>query len=276
MQKHNTQLTKLNSSIGLVKNDFTNQKLKIFQAYHTVKKIGDINSNDELTPLIDLVGKWRYYIGIKENLSKEELFMNVTFIRENFSELNLIDINEAINLSLKGNLDVDVEHYQNFTPFYISKILVAYKKYRSDLIVTIRQKISEKSRDIASKISDDERVDIAKKNLQFMYESREKKTFYDYGGITYDFIKRNKLVTITKELVDKAMDYGQVKCTEQIRESFYKDVIQNTNQNHKTEREKKESTIRALARNYVVKTWLSSFNESDWSKFLSKINIDML
>lgn len=267
---------KLNNSIGLVKNDFSKEKLKIFQAYHTVKKIGDIHSNDELTPLIDIVGKWRYYIGIKEDLSKEEIFMNVTFIRENFGELNLVDVNEAINLSLKGNLDVDIEHYQNFTPFYISKILVAYKKYRSDLIVTIRQKIAQKSLDIASKVSDSERLDIAKKNLQFMYSSRNEKNFYDFGGVTYDFIKRNKLLVITKELVAKAMEFGEIRATEQIRESFYKDVIQNTNNNHKTEKDKKESTTRALARNYVVKYWLDSFKQEDWLNFLSKININML
>lgn len=276
MQKHKAQLTKLNSSIGLVKNDFNNNKLKIFEAYHNEKRIGDFSSNEDLKPLIDLVGKWRYYIGVKEDLSKEEIFINVTFIRENFGELNLVDINEAIRLSLKGDLDTDVEHYQNFTPIYISKILLAYKKYRSDLVVTVRQKITQRHNQLLSRVSNDERVDIAKKNLQSMYENRNEKSFYDYGSVVYDFIRKNKLIKLTKELVDDAMAFGEKKCTENIRQSYYKDVVQNTSDKHKTAREKRESTIRSLARNYVVKTWLNSFDDKTWSEFLSKINIDML
>ena len=83
-KKPNQQLIKQNKSIGLVKGKFSDNKIKIYEAYRGLKRIRDFKSNDELKPLIDLVGKWRYYIGIKEELSQEELFMNVTFIRENF------------------------------------------------------------------------------------------------------------------------------------------------------------------------------------------------
>src|SRR5210317_1623219 len=123
LQKHNPQLIKLNKSIGSIKGKFSKDKIEIYQAYYSLKRIKQFQSNDELKPLIDLIGKWRFYIGVKEELSQEELFMNVNFIRENFSELNLVDINQAINLSIKGTLNVDVEHYQSFTPLYISKIL---------------------------------------------------------------------------------------------------------------------------------------------------------
>ena len=116
-------MTKQNKLIGLVKSKFNSNKLKIYQAYYSMNKIKDFKTNNDLKPLIELVGKWRYFIGIKEELSKEELFMNINFIRENFNELNLVDIDQAINLSIKGEFDIDIEHYQSFTPLYISKIL---------------------------------------------------------------------------------------------------------------------------------------------------------
>ena len=72
-------MIKQNKSIGLIKSNFTDTKIKIYEAYRSLKRIRDFNTNDELKPLIDLVGKWRYYIGIKEELSQEELFMNITF-----------------------------------------------------------------------------------------------------------------------------------------------------------------------------------------------------
>jgi hypothetical protein len=266
---------KLNKSIGLVTNDFSQKKIKIFQAYHNLKKIDNFSSNDDLKPLIDIVGKWRFYVGIKEDLSKEELFMNVTFIRENFGELNLVDINEAINLSLKGELKVDVEHYQNFSPIYISKILLAYKEYRSKIIVDIRQRISEKENSLQSEITDEERLTFCKKSLQSMYDSKNDKGFYDFGSVTYDFIKKNKLMVMSKELVDEAMAYGTDNYIKQTRNSFYNDVVSNT-KNHKSERDKKDQTIRSYARNYVVKKWLDGFNVNQWKKFLNEINISMI
>lgn len=267
---------KLNQSIGLVKNDFSPNEIKIYQAYYALKKIESYSSNEDLEPLIDLVGKWRYYIGVKEELSKEEIFMNVTFIRENFGELNIVDINQAINLSLKGVLSVDVEHYQNFTPIYISRILRAYKTYRAKTMVDIRQRITEYKAKKSTNVSVDEKYKIAIENLKSMYESKDDKNFYDYGSIVYDFIKKNKLVTMTKESIDEAFNYGKKKSLENVREGFLKDVINSTSDNHLKAREAKERQIRSHARNFVVKKWLDSFSKEKWDNFLSKITPDMI
>tara|TARA_R110000782_G_scaffold14635_1_gene43497 strand:+ start:3918 stop:4754 length:837 start_codon:yes stop_codon:yes gene_type:complete len=274
-KKLNQQLIKQNKSIGLIKSNFTDTKIKIYEAYRSLKRIRDFNTNDELKPLIDLVGKWRYYIGIKEELSQEELFMNITFIRENFNELNLVDINEAINLSLKGDLNIDAEHYQNFTPLYISKILKAYKEYRGKVIYDIRDKISKiENKPIEPTIS--EKVDITKSSLLSMYGSREDKRFHDYGGVTYDFIKRNQLMIFTKSLVAEAMEYGKKESVKEIRKSTYADVIQSTNKNYNNAKEKREGVIRNSARNYVVQKWLNSFSEESFNKFLLTIDHNMI
>ena len=274
-KKPNQQLIKQNKSIGLVKGKFTDNKIKIYEAYRSLKRIRDFNTNDELKPLIDLVGKWRYYIGIREELSQEELFMNITFIRENFNELNLVDINQAINLSLKGDLNIDAEHYQNFTPLYISKILKAYKEYRGKIIYDIRESIS-KIENKPKEPTIEEKVDITKSSLLSMYNSREDKRFHDYGGVTYDFIKRNKLMVFTKSLVAEAMDYGKKQTTKNARKSAYKDAVQGTTKNLTTAREKKESEIRTLARNYVVQKWLLEFDDKTFNEFLNKLTDKMI
>ena len=268
-------MIKQNKSIGLVKAKFTDNKIKIYEAYRSLKRIRDFNTNDELKPLIDLVGKWRYYIGIREELSQEELFMNITFIRENFNELNLVDIDQAINLSLKGDLNIDVEHYQNFTPLYISKILKAYKEYRGKVLSDIRQSIN-KIENESIKITIEEKVNITKSSLLAMYNSREDKRFHDYGGVTYDFIKRNKLMVFTKSLVAEAMDYGKKQTTKNARKSAYKDAVQGTTKNLTTAREKKESEIRTLARNYVVQKWLLEFDDKTFNEFLNKLTDKMI
>lgn len=267
-------MTKQNKSIGLIKSKFSNQKIKIFEAYQSMKRIKDFNTNNDIKPLIDIIGKWRFYIGVKEELSQEELFMNVNFIRENFNELNLVDINEAINLSLKGVLNVDVEHYQSFTPLYISKILNAYKDYRNNIIYDIRQsllKIDNKPKQLSPK----DKVALTRASLKVLYESRNEKTFYDYGSVTYDFIKKNNLIKLTKDLVSEAMSFGEKLVSQNTRQTALSDVITNSTKGVKEARSKKEYNVRQSARNYVVQTWLNSFDEKSFDEFLQTITYEM-
>ena len=268
-------MTKQNKSIGLVKAKFTDNKIKIYEASRSLKRIREFKTNDDLKPLIDLVGKWRYYIGIKEELSQEELFMNITFIRENFNELNLVDIDQAINLSLKGDLDIDVEHYQSFTPLYISKILKAYKEYRGKVIFDIRQKIN-KIENVAKEPTIEERLEIAKTSLQAMYNQKDDKRFYDYGSVTYDFIKRNELMVMSKSLVEEALSYGKKTQQQKSRDSAYKDALMGGMKNIANAKSQKESTIRSYARTFVVRKWLNTFDSDSFSEFLNKLNEKMI
>ena len=275
MQKHNQQLTKQNKLIGLVKSKFNSNKLKIYQAYYSMNKIKDFKTNNDLKPLIELVGKWRYFIGIKEELSKEELFMNINFIRENFNELNLVDIDQAINLSIKGEFDIDIEHYQSFTPLYISKILNAYKKYKGEVMFSIRSELS-KIENKPKKLKIEDRIALTKASLQVLYNSKDNEHFSDGGNVTYDFIKRNNLLPITKNLVQEAMDYGKKLVSSNTKKSAIIDALNNTSNNVRDAREKKEYNIRQNARNYVVLKWLNSFNESEFKNFLNSINKQMI
>lgn len=268
-------MIRLNKSIGLIKNKYGNQKVKIFEAYYKMKRISQFQSNDEVKPLIDIVGKWRFFIGVKEELTQEELFMNVTFIRENFGELNLLDINEAMNLSIKGVLNVDVEHYQAFTPLYISKILNAYKKYKGEIIVDIGNQIKT-IENKPTKPTSEQLINLTKENLKTQFKERDSKAFSDYGSVLYDFIKKNKLVLFTKELVNEAMEYGKKQVLQGTRDSAYADVINNTTTKLKNARNKKEFNIRQNARNYVVKKWLNTFDEESFEIFLENINDKMI
>lgn len=277
MQKHNPQLVKLNNKIGFIKNNFNSKKINIYKAYYETAKIKDYKIRKDLNKaLMRLLGKWRYFIGIKEELTEEEIYTNVNFIKENFSQLSLVDIEQAMNLSINGELDINVEHYQSFTPMYISKILNAYKQYRGKIVIGINKKLSTlELKEQTNNVSIAEKLEITKENLNVMYNSKDDSNFYDYGSVVYNFIKRNKLIKITKSLVNEAMDYGKKRATSNIRKSFAFDSINNL-QTHKTELEKKEYNIRNYARIYVVQKWLNSFDKKQWKTFLSKVNTDMI
>ena len=64
--------------------------------------------------------------------------------------------------------------------------------------------------------------------------------------------------------------------TKNARKSAYKDIVQGTTKNLTNAREKKESEIRTLARNYVVKKWLQTFDDNSFKQFLEKITDKMI
>ena len=79
-------------------------------------------------------------------MSEEELKINVQFIKTNYPKFTLKDIDIAINWSLQGNLDVNVEPYGAFSPLYISRILNAYGAKSEQMINEVIQRKRLESR----------------------------------------------------------------------------------------------------------------------------------
>ena len=72
------------------------------------------------------------------------------------------------------------------------------------------------------------------------------------------------------------MDYGKKLVSSNTKKSAIIDALNNTSNNVRNAREKKEYNIRQNARNYVVLKWLNSFNESEFKNFLNSINKQMI
>ena len=83
-------------------------------------------------------------------------------------------------------------------------------------------------------------------------------------------------MVFSKSLVEEAMEYGKRESVKEIRKSTYADVIQSSNKNYNSAKEKKDSVIRNSARNYVVQKWLNSFSEESFNKFLLTIDHNMI
>ena len=75
--------------------------------------------------------KWCKFLGIKEVPDQEDMKMILFFMKKNYGELTLDEIVNAFNLAVAHKLNVDPNHYQNFSPLYVSGILNAYKEYKT-------------------------------------------------------------------------------------------------------------------------------------------------
>lgn len=112
-------------------------------------KIVNLNE-DGFETIYMILLRWCKFLGIKEAPEQEEMMMILMFIKKNFGEMTGSELSNAFNLAVARKLDVDPNHYQNFSPLYVGGILTAYKDYRGQHITQYRDKLREKEEAIAS------------------------------------------------------------------------------------------------------------------------------
>lgn len=181
----------------------------VYLAQHE-KKIAHFQSNNEVNELLKVVTAWRLHLGIREDASKEENILNVNFIRENYKNFTLKDIELAYKYALVGKLNVDAEAYGKFSPLYIAKILNAYGYYCSDVMTEVlkRKRQMESKTPPPVELSYAEKLENRKKSIVWYYHQLRISYKYvgDYGGVVWSFLTRNNLVTIDNIDFDRARE----------------------------------------------------------------------
>ena len=174
------------------------------------KKIAHFQTNTEVNDLLKVVTTWRLHLGIREDASKEENIMNVNFIRENYKQFTLKDIELAYKYAMVGKLNVDAEAYGKFSPLYIAKVLNAYGTYCSDIMT----EVLKRKRQIQSKtpppaeMTYEQKVENRKKSIVWYYHQilNSYKYIGDYGGVVWTFLTRNNILTINNIDFDRARE----------------------------------------------------------------------
>jgi hypothetical protein len=270
LTRHNAQLTKQSNSISLEIPSLNKAQVKIYDIFTNQPPIREISSNDELAPLIDVIGKWRFYLGIKEEPSKQEMIINTNFVRENFGALRIGDIHEAINLSVAGKLDCDNEAYNNFSPLYIGRILNAYNEYRNQIIGQVKRQITLEQSKKATQISAEEKNQLWRTSFLSAWNVVKQGGFFeDYGHSWYDYLKKNKLVTNTPELTQNALDYAKKRILEEKPNA--KSLRDFINEVH-TARVDEEELKKRYARFFVVNFWLQNIEKGE--EYVHQIKIE--
>lgn len=69
------------------------------------------------------------------NITEMELIMICDYVKRRFKHLKVIEINEAFELGVAGELEkynLEMNTYQTFSTLYVSDVLKAYKKYKQE------------------------------------------------------------------------------------------------------------------------------------------------
>lgn len=270
------KLSKQQNSVSTISTlaNTNSKEISIYNAYVTDKRLKDFSTKEDLMLINSLIVRWANYVGIATP-EATEINMLANFIKEHFSTFNAYDIKECINLLTNQTLDTDAEHYGKLSPIYISKVLRAYQEHKNNIVFKVRDSIQKLKEAEIVPIADKDRIAnfkqllaIAKKdNLQGL-------TYIDAGDSIYNFVKYNKLITITTELKDEAMVYGNKLYITQRKNKVTETVIKNESFKKVADMQfDKDDIIRKYAREFVVNRFLLNLDLPD---ILQKINIEML
>jgi len=162
--------------------------------------------------LIELLGKWRYYVGIKQDPTPEEFIIISKFIKNNFSDLTLEEIDLAIELSVMGKLNMDNIAYNQFSVLYVTNILNSYKEYRHInmlKILDVREKELIRERELNRYTPEYKMQNMKQLFIDQYAEFKEKGVIFDYFNSCYNFLKKNNYLIIDKQMRDDAVQYGK-------------------------------------------------------------------
>jgi len=270
------KLSKQQNSVSITKTlpNTTSKEINIYNAYITEKRLKDFSTKEDLMMINSLIVRWATYVGISTP-EATEINMLANFIKEHFPTFNAYDIKECINLLANQKLDTDAEHYGKLSPIYISKVLRAYQEHKNTIVFKVRDSIQKLKEAEIVPISDKDRISNFKQLLTIAKkENTLGLTYIDAGDSIYNFVKYNKLISITTELKDEAMEYGNKLYIEQRKKKVTETVIKNESFKKVADMQfDKTDIIRKYAREFVVNRFLLNLDLSD---ILQKINMEML
>lgn len=270
------KLSKQPNSVSITKTlpNTTSKEISIYNSHITDKKLKEFSTKEDLMLMNSLIVRWANYVGV-ETPEASQINMLANFIKEHFPTFNAYDLKECISMLASQSLETDAEHYGKISPIYVSKVLKAYQEHKNNVVFKVRENIEKLRETEVVPMPNEERIANFKKLLTIAKgENTQGLTYIDSGDSIYNFVKYNKLIALSKELIDEAMDYGNKLYIEQRKKKVTETVIKNQNFKRVADMQfEKEDIIKKYAREYVVNKFLLQLNLNE---LLQKINIDML
>jgi len=240
-----------------------NEEQKIVECVENSVLVSRIKNDNDI---LSVVAKWRMYCGLPKQDVSEEVAIVRDFIIENYGFLTIAEIELAYKLATLNKLD-DAEFYGHFSPIYVSKVLNSYLYYRKKTLAeTIRRKekyeinlLSEKN-----KPTPEEEAELTKKIFKDFYEQHQSgKDINDILNICWTFLRKYKMISPTKDEIDKAMEFGEQK-SKSNEETIWKF--------YETSGINREDDVKRFARNYCVQRFFEKINIEE---FLDKIKPEL-
>jgi len=236
------------------------------------KRIGDFNK-DDMKGLVEIMGKWRFLLGVQSESSDSELIFICQFIYDEFKKFTLSDIRLAMNWAISGKTDMTFVSHKSLSAAYVSKAIQAYEDEKRSIVKRIAydKEAYERNKHVNEplNISPEEQANTFLSILMDAYKKyKEKGDFYDLGDFIYNWMKKYKIANITKEVVNDAMIYGETRYrefkAEQKHEAGMRRIkIMDTGDD--------ESNKKKFAREYIIRKF---FDKVEFEQLVKLVKVE--
>ena len=228
---------------------------------------------DDMAELVKVMAQWRLLLGVTNDSTQAELVVICQFIYDNFGKFTLADIKTAMNWSISGKIDVGFVTQKNISAFYISKCMQSYEARKMQLVneIAYNKQRFESRRDLDTKadVTPEYKCQVFKEYLISIYESyKDNETFWDTQESIYKWMKATNQISPTKDEVDEALNYADVKMRKEKEERNMETIlrgIKSTSADQNPEEKRKK-----YAREYIV---CKKFEDTDIIQLLKKVHV---
>lgn len=219
-----------------------NDEKEVYHARND-KQIRYFKTNADVNTLLASLTKWRLYLGIREQPSKEENILNVNFIREMYPTLSVKDIDLAIKWSLQGKLGIDIECYGRFSPLYISKVLNTYTKLMAEMMNDLlkRKEQTERMERSMPQERSPEQIVKERRKLWIWFGNTivtSNRYLIDPNNNLWNFLNNTGNITPDKVNFEEAFERAKVMTDQNIRDTMAKVLSGMSAENKKKEYDK--------------------------------------
>lgn len=171
--------------------------------------------NEQKQNLAKSLVKMCYFVGIKEPLSLDQLKMLVYFLCTKFPRTSIEQMEDAFLMACSGEFG-EIEHFQNFSPIYVAKIINSYHTKRGAAIQKynrlLEQEQSEKESREKAKNFDVEKALVDVLTIEYKkWKNKTDKTPNNYlehqTEVAIRFCQKNGLFTNYSEKHHTANEY---------------------------------------------------------------------
>jgi len=205
--------------------------------------------------------EWAFMIGTKEANTAEENLINAKFIINEYTDITLEEIRQAMRWSITNKLSIDPTLYGRFAPMYIAKVLNCYLNERDAVMNALRRKWREKIWDAEWKEKNkplpyEQRVAEHKNFLiRHLNDMKQKGVDDSAGQLCWNFLSR-ALAVDESEFTEAVKQYADERLKGfQLRDDYHF-IIKNLT---RAETETKLQTYKvSYMKTYVIHQWLKT------------------
>jgi len=171
-------------------------------------------TNTDMGSLMELIGEWRFLLGVSAQASERELIIMTKYVSESYPQLTYTDIRTTMMMALQGKLDIAFTPMVNFSAKYVSDCINDYLSHKSKFIneAANKQNLKQLRNTKPKEYTPEERMNIFANILTVSYNmARNVNEIMDFDDRIYKWLRHTKQIKMSQEDIKEAMNYGHRK-----------------------------------------------------------------